>query len=250
MKPQTDTAARARQDRAQYGDAANAENAGASASRALGAVIGDQFNIWEAMGGARGLTESSLPTVVFVVLLLVTHSLGLAVLVPCLMSIGAFVVRLVRREDLSPAVSGLVAILISALWAFKSGDATNFYMWGIVTNGVYLALLLVTIAVRKPAMGILIGWMRGDALSWTHRERGESAERIITRRRYTIVTWIWVGMFALRLVVEVPLKLGGYATALGIAKIGLGPILFAVVLMLSWYLVRSLPPVPGMPLNS
>jgi hypothetical protein len=51
---------------------------------------------------------------------------------------------------------------------------------------------------------------------------------------------MWVGMFALRLVVEVPLFLSGDVAALATTKLALGLPLYVPVLALSWLVIRSL----------
>ena len=41
-------------------------------------------------------------------------------------------------------------------------------------------------------------------------------------RRYSLASWIWVGLFSLRLAVQLPLYLADALTALGVARIAMG----------------------------
>ena len=59
-------------------------------------------------------------------------------------------------------------------------------------------------------------------------------------RVYTAVTLLWVGMFALRLLVEVPLYFSGNIAALATTKLALGLPLYVPVLAITWLIIRSL----------
>ena len=58
-------------------------------------------------------------------------------------------------------------------------------------------------------------------------------------RRYSIATWFWVGMFALRLAVKTPLYFAGDVAWLGTFHLVLGVPLWALVLFLTWVVVRD-----------
>jgi len=66
-------------------------------------------------------------------------------------------------------------------------------------------------------------------------------------RRYSLASWIWVGLFSLRLAVQLPLYLADSLTALGVARIAMGLPLFAVGIWLSWLILRprEAPPAPA-----
>ena len=57
-------------------------------------------------------------------------------------------------------------------------------------------------------------------------------------RRYDAATWLWVGLFGARLAVQVPLYLDGSVGWLGTARLVMGIPLWALVLWLTWVLVR------------
>ncbi|MDP9807130.1 hypothetical protein J2S70_001712 [Trueperella bonasi] len=218
----------------------NKEHAGEELTSAgLRAVIEDDFDIVEAVGGIRGIVESVLPTIVFLILYTVTAELNLALVVSVGTTAVFILVRAVQRISVLPALGGLLAIALSAVIAWRSGEASNFFVWGLVTNAAYLLGLLISLALRWPIMGVMIGFLRGDATSW-HSDRSDPA-KIITRRRYTQITWLWVGMFAVRLLVQAPLYFADATEALGIARLFMGVPLFALVAWFTWMMVRGLP---------
>ena len=57
-------------------------------------------------------------------------------------------------------------------------------------------------------------------------------------RAYSRASWIWVGLFSLRLAVQLPLYLASALTALGVARVAMGIPLFAVGIWLSWLILR------------
>lgn len=212
----------------------------AVASSGLRAVIQDDFDIMEAVGGVRGIIEAVVPTVVFLVLYTVTGELNL----PLVVSVGStavfILIRAIQRIPITPALGGLFAIALSAFIAWRSGEASDFFVWGLITNAAYLFGLVISLAVRWPALGLLIGALRGDATSW--RSSTDPA-KVITRRRYTYITWMWVGLFAARLLVQAPLYFADATEALGVARLFMGVPFFALIVWFTWMMVRGLPDV-------
>ena len=58
-------------------------------------------------------------------------------------------------------------------------------------------------------------------------------------RIYSRASWIWVGLFVLRLAVQLPLYLAGNLVALGVAKTAMGFPIFAVAVWLSYLVLRK-----------
>lgn len=205
-------------------------------------VDAERFDAMAAMGGPRGILESALPVLVFVVVLVA----GGGRLVPALagslaVSAVSVLVRLVQRQGLTQCLGGTVLVLVSALWAWRSGEAANFYATGLWVNVAWLVVLLVSLLVGWPLVGVLVSVLRGQDMGWRTSDQLRPA-----RRRYRAGTVVLGSMFALRLAVEVPLYLAGEAavTALGVARIVLGLPLFALTLWLVWLLVRAVRPGP------
>ena len=187
------------------------------------------------IGGVRGLVESFLPSFVFLVVYLVTKDVLLSALIPVGVAVVFIVVRVITKLPVAPALTGAVGLGITAALAILTGRAENNFVLGILTNAGYLVAMLVSLVVRRPLIGVIVGLLMGErAANWRQEPR--------RYRVLTLVTWIWVALFAIRLVVEVPLYLASNVAGLAIAKLILGVPFYAVVLWVTWLLVRSVFP--------
>ncbi|MEA5454278.1 DUF3159 domain-containing protein [Sinomonas sp. JGH33] len=195
-----------------------------------------RIDVLRSAGGIRGIVESVLPALVFLVVFTVLNDLVLSAVLSVAVAAVFVVVRLVGRSTLTQAFAGIVGIGVSAALALFTGKAENFYVTGFITNAAYILALAVSIAVRWPLVGVLFGFLRNEGVRWR-----ESAGR---SRQYRIGTWIMLAVLALRLVVEVPLYLMGGAglVALGAMRLILGVPLYALGLWLAWLVTR---PIPG-----
>lgn len=205
-------------ERAGLGQAARGETMTASA-------------LLTAMGGVRGVLEAIVPGLLFLVAFTITRDVVLSVAVPVAVAVVAVVARLVQRSPVAPAVGGLVGIVISAFLALRSGEGRDFYALGLWTNGAYFAVLLVSVVVGWPLVGVAVGFLMGDGTAWRQDRRKARALRLLTL--------VWVGFFALRLAVQLPLYLADAIDALGVARLVMGTPLYGVLLVLSWLFVRA-----------
>lgn len=206
---------------------------------ALASSDGDDFSVIQAIGGPRGVVESMLPGVVFVVMFIVTSDLKLTVIVSAALATAQVVVRLCQRQSVMGALSGLVAVAICLIWAWKSGEARNYYMYGFITNAVYIVVLLVSLLVKVPGLGFLIEFIRSLPTerfrAWLDSWRADRA----LMRAYTMITWLWIGVFALRLVVQVPLYLTDRVGWLGTARLLMGIPFWALAIWVSYLIVAD-----------
>ncbi|MEI8056862.1 MAG: DUF3159 domain-containing protein [Actinomycetes bacterium] len=193
-----------------------------------------------AIGGWRGLIDSSLPGAVFVLAYLVSGSqLRPAIWAAVGAGVLIAVFRLVRRESLRQVVSGFLGIAFAAWLASRTGKAENFYLPGLLTNAGYGVALAVSCVVGHPLLGYGVGAATGDVTGW--RAVPEQ------RRAYALATWFFVALFLCRIVIEVPLYLAGQVGALGIMKLVLGWPLFAAAAFLAYRVIskaRAEAPVP------
>ncbi len=216
------------------------------------ALAGEEFSAAQAVGGVRGLVEAVLPGLVFVVAFVIFTDLTIPLIASVVAALVLVVARLVQRTPVTQALGGLLGIAIGVVWAWTSGEAENYYAGGLLLNAGYLVVLLVTILVRRPAVGYVVEALRAgltpDAVkAEANRGEGEpSAFAALTAwrddpakmRTYAIATWLWVGLFALRLAVKTPLYFAGDIAWLGTFHLLLGVPLWALVLYLTWYVVR------------
>ena len=188
-----------------------------------------------ALGGKLGITESGLPSIVFIVI----YTANGQVLQPALW--GAVttatvltVVRLVRRSSVQYALAGMFGVLLSAFIASRTGNAANFYLPGLLLQAGYAIAYLTSILVGWPLIGVVLGPLLGEGFTW----RDDPARR----RVYTQASWLWFAMFSVRLAVQLPLYFLGMTVALGWVKVAMGWPLFALVLWLSYLVLRKAPP--------
>ncbi len=211
--------------------------------RGMAAVAGDDFSFVDAIGGVRGLVESVVPGFVFVVVFLLArpHSdqaLTFALVAAAGLALLATVVRLVQRTPVTQAVSGLLGVGIGVFWAWRTGQAQDYFAWGLWVNVGFTVGTLATILARWPFVGVVMSLVRGEDFSW-RTERSAAAAHL--RRRYAWASWLWVGMFAARLAVQLPLYFAGEEAVgwLGTAKLVMGLPLTGLTLWVTWLLVRS-----------
>jgi hypothetical protein len=69
-------------------------------------------------------------------------------------------IRLIERTPVSQALGGIIGIGIGVFWAWRTGDATDFFAFGLWQNGMYLAIVLLLQIIRWPAVGIVIELLR------------------------------------------------------------------------------------------
>lgn len=206
---------------------------------ALAQADDGDFSVIDAIGGPRGIVESMLPGVVFVVLFIVTSNLQLTVLVSAAIAVLQVIVRLLQRQSIMGALSGLLAVAICLIWAWRSNDARNYYMLGFLTNAGYIVVLLISLAVHVPGLGFVIEFIRTlpteHFRAWLNGWRSD--KQLV--RAYTTVTWLWIGVFALRLVVQVPLYVTDRVGLLGISRLLMGIPFWALAIWISFLIVAD-----------
>ncbi|WP_418001322.1 DUF3159 domain-containing protein [Microbacterium psychrotolerans] len=228
----------------------------ASASEVLGAALGSAARragldpaegrstghvVWTAMGGWRGILESVLPGIVFLVAWTLTYdsetrtgnlplSLGLSVGLAAVFTI----VRLIQRQSASAAIGGLIAAAAAAGLSLWTGRGEDSFIPGFLTNTIYGTAFLVSALVGWPLIGLAVGFLMGEGTAWRADRR--------KRRVFFWLSLAWASLFALRLIVQVPLYFAGDVTALGTLKLVMGLPLFAPLVAVTWLAVRALYP--------
>ncbi len=186
-----------------------------------------------AIGGWRGVIDSGLPTAVFVVAYVVTSS-NLRTSLIAALAAGVLIAawRLLRREQLGQVLAGFVGLAFSAWWAARNDNASDLYVPGMLTNLGYGTAFLVSILATWPLLGIAMGLLTGEGTSW----RADPT----LRRTYAAASWIWVGLFYGRVVVQAPMYFAGAVELQGVFKIVMGYPLF---LGAAYWTYRVLAPV-------
>ncbi|MET7901815.1 DUF3159 domain-containing protein [Streptomyces sp. NPDC005355] len=189
----------------------------------------------EAFGGVRGMVDTTVPGLVFVLLYTLKRDIHLAALASLGLTVLLAVARLVRKETLKHAFSGVLGVAFGAIFAMMSGDAKNFYLPGMLyTLGLAIAYIVSAI-FRYPLIGVLLGPMLKENLSWRTRNPGRM-------RAYTKSTWAWGLILLAKSAVLFPLYWWGDATQLGWVKVALGIPPFLLCVYLTWIFLAKAPP--------
>lgn len=186
--------------------------------------------LWAAVGRTRGLVEALLPGVGFLTVYTLTENLLWSVSAPALLSAIFIVARALTRSPLIGAVAGFIGVLASAGVALWSGRAEDNFVLGFVVNAIWVVALVGSVALGRPLIGVLYGALTGHS-GWR--------DDPTSRRVGMVATWLWVGVFAARLLVQVPLYLAGAVQALAATKLVMGVPLYAAALWMTWLLMRA-----------
>ncbi|KUP97725.1 hypothetical protein AC529_05375 [Thermobifida cellulosilytica TB100] len=193
----------------------------------------------KALGGRRGMVETAVPTVVFTCTYLLCTNYGwqaagldplrLGLVLGGAAAVALAVVRLVQRSSVQYVVNSLFGIAIAAVFALRSGQAEDAFLPGIIYNSGYALVLILSILVRWPAIGLLIGAVTGDPTGW---RRDRAVVRLSSR-----LTWLLVLPCVVRVAVQYPLWAAGMVGWLGAAKILMGwPLQVAAFAAMVWLL--------------
>ena len=183
-----------------------------------------------AIGGIRGLVESIVPGLGFLVTYTITKELLPSVLAPLALSVIFIIVRVLTRQSVTTALAGALGIGISAALALFTGNANDNFVPGFFINGAVLLVMLVSLALRRPFVGVLVGLLLNDD-DW----RKDPAKLRVA----AIATILWATLSALRLAVQVPLYFASTADVLAATKLIMGVPLYAGLLWVTWLLVRT-----------
>ncbi|MBH0083377.1 DUF3159 domain-containing protein [Salinibacterium sp. SWN167] len=185
----------------------------------------------EAMGGVRGLVESILPGLAFLVIFTITQELVASVVAPVVVALGFVAVRLATRTPVSSALVGVVGVALSAGLALFTGRAEDNFLLGFVINAVFLVAIVVSVIARRPLVGLIAALLVPTAADW----REDKAKFRVA----LIATVLWAGLFSVRLGIELPLYFAEATQALATMKLLLGVPLYAGVLWVTWLLMRT-----------
>jgi hypothetical protein len=194
-----------------------------------------EFSLAEAVGGVRGLLESVVPFAVFSGVYAITDELRPSIIAALVPAVLLALWRIIAREPLTQAVSGVVGIGIGAWIASRTGNASDVFVPSILKNTASAAVCAISVFVRWPIVGLVIGPVTGEMLAWRQHPERYAAFRL--------VTWFWAAMFLVRLAVQVPLWLADQTVLLGtLNAFVLGLPLFGLTVWLSWLVLRRVPP--------
>jgi hypothetical protein len=199
------------------------------------------------LGGWRGLVESGIPVLVFV---LANMALGpffqtgdtlavvgdkpalkLAIIASVGVAVLMAVVRLLQGKPVRFAVNGLVGIAIGAVLAWRSGEERSFYLPGIIYSMCYGLALLGSVGVRQP----LVGWIY-SVVADGGRKDWRNDPRLV--RTFAWLTVLWAATYIVKAGLQWLLYLAHADVALGVARIVLGYPPYLLLLALTIWSVK------------
>jgi hypothetical protein len=183
----------------------------------------------EQLGGVGGLVASVVPMVVFVAVN------PLAGLVPAIwaalgVAVALGIWRLVRREAVQPAVSGILGVALCAFIAYRTGEARGFFLYGIWYSLVAGLALMVSVVVRRPLVGVLWSVLNGFGFGWCTDRRA--------RFGFDVATTVWAVFLLARFVVQRYLYDLQQIEWLGVARIVMGLPLTALAALVTIWAIR------------
>ena len=194
----------------------------------------DKETVIKALGGKKGLIDSGVPAVVFLIVFNISgKDVDTALYAAVALSILLTLLRLIKRETIQHAFSGLIGVGICALISKRTGNAADFYLPGLWINAGYGLLYAITNLVKWPILGVMLGPILGENLLWR-----KDPARLYA---YIKAGWLWVAMFAARLIVQYPLYKSGNINVLGTARLLMGYPLFILTAWGTWQILRKTP---------
>jgi hypothetical protein len=197
--------------------------------------VDDQHPLRVLLGGPWGAVESMAPTVLFVVAYFASgNNLAVAVGVALGVALVLAVIKIARHEKPVRVLSGLLGVAIAALFAAYQDDPLGFFEIRVLANVLSALAFIVSIVVRRPLMGIIIGPLMGTGMRWR-----QDPDLL---KAYSRVTWLWAILSLVRAAIQVPLIQAGQ-----LGWLGATPFLFyglvALTIAASWWVIkRTLPP--------
>jgi hypothetical protein len=195
----------------------------------------DRDKVIGAFGGKKGLIDSGIPSVIFLIIFNVRKDLQSALFAAIATSALLTIIRLAKRDTVQHALSGFIGVLICAWFANRTGNPSDLYIPKLLTNLGYGSVYLIANLAGWPVLGLMLGPILGENLLWRHHP-----ER---KRAYIQASWLWVAMFFTRIAVQYPIYRSGNVNLLGTVNLAMGYPLFIATAYASWLIIRRVPTV-------
>jgi hypothetical protein len=192
----------------------------------------DAKSLIASVGGVQGFIEATIPGLVYVLTFAIWQDLTISIVSVSIAMVALIIRHFLAKRPASALIGPIVAIALAIYLARRpEGQPRDFYLTGFLTNAGYGAGLLLSVLVRFPLIGVLVGFMTDQGLRWRKERRKV--------RFFNLVTWLWVAFFASRLVVQVPMYLANDVVSLGFTRIVMGTPYFLLMIWISWLLLRK-----------
>jgi len=192
----------------------------------------DAKSLLASIGGVQGFIEATIPGLIYVLSFAIWQDLTISIVNVSVAMVILTIRHFMVKRPASALVGPILGIALAIYLARRpEGQARDFYLPGFWTNAGYGGALLLSVIARFPLIGVMVGFMTNQGLSWRKSRRKV--------RFFNLVTMLWVGLFAIRLLVQIPLYLANDIVTLGFTKIALGQPFFLLMIWISWLLLRK-----------
>lgn len=195
----------------------------------------DREKVLSAFGGKKGLIDSGIPSIIFLIVFNVQHVLRDALIASVAVSALLTIWRLARRDTIQHAATGLIGALICAWFANRTGNPSDLYIPKLLTNLGYGSVYLIANIAGWPILGLLLGPILGENLLWRNNPKRKKA--------YLRASWLWIALFFTRVAVQYPIYRSGNVNLLGTVNLAMGYPLFIATAWGSWLIIKSVPTV-------
>ena len=192
----------------------------------------DFKSLLASVGGFQGLIESTLPGFLYVLTFAIWRNLSISIGTVVVAVLVLTIRHFVKKRPATQLIGSLVGIGLAIYLTLRpGGQAGDFYLKDFWTNGTYGSVLLLSVLIRLPIIGVMVGLFTNQGLTWRKDRR-----KLVF---FDLVTLLWVGLFATRLAVELPLYFMGDIVTLGFIKLVLGLPFYLTMIWVSWLLLRK-----------
>lgn len=195
----------------------------------------DKAKILDALGGKKGLLDSGLPALLFLIIFNISDDLQVALYGAVGTSIVLTIIRLAMKDTIQHVISGLIGVLFCAYLANRSGNASDFYIPKLLTNLAYGSAYLIANLVGWPVIGVILGPLLGENFMWRKNPQ--------RKRAYIRAGWLWVALFFGRIAVQYPIYKSGNVNLLGTVNLAMGYPLFIATAWGTWMILKKVPTV-------
>lgn len=169
--------------------------------------------------------DTIIPPLVFVIMNRL-FDLQIALIVSVSLAFCFFLLRIVKKQTFGYALAGVGGIFLASFLAFIAENANNFFLPGIIGNGIIVLVGTLSLIFKKPMAAYASHLTRNWPLDWFWRKDVYPA--------YKEVTIFWISFFFIRTILETYLYLNATPEVLAWAEIVLGLPITIMILVFSY----------------
>lgn len=192
-------------------------------------IPGPDVTIREMLTDRRALADGLITPLLFVT---VNSFAGLtsAAIAAAAWGLSVAGYRLIRRQKIRFAISGLVGLGIALLIALRTGRAATYFLPNVIFGFLYGAAGLVSIALRRPLTAILVRFVERRPPEWYELHR--------VKQTHIVLTAVWSLFFIARATVRAMLIARDSEWGLALTTVILGLPATALLVVASWTILK------------